>query len=205
MQFAKLIGVCVCVQRMDAAAAEEESMRLVAKLMEEEKALMMQRIFTEQNRALQMLHGQISGDLVDGEERGEDGDADLALALRIAAEETATIEEQQDEIDPDEMSYDELLELGEQIGDVKKEKWRVEGREAVSRLEIITYSTSFLSSATKGNANHDAECICVVCQERFQHNENLKLLPCNHHFHVECIDKWLFENKTCPLCQKEII
>lgn len=43
--------------------------------------------------------------------------------------------------DPDEMTYDELLELGEHIGDVKQERWRIEGRKAVSSLNIIVYKT----------------------------------------------------------------
>lgn len=37
------------------------------------------------------------------------------------------------------MSYDELLELGEDIGDVKQERWRIEGRAVVSALRVVTY------------------------------------------------------------------
>ncbi|GJN07516.1 hypothetical protein PR202_ga25353 [Eleusine coracana subsp. coracana] len=33
----------------------------------------------------------------------------------------------------------------------------------------------------------------------------LRELPCNHHFHCTCIDKWLHINATCPLCKFNIV
>eukprot|EP00948_MAST-09A_sp_MAST-9A-sp1_P001276 g1276.t1 len=39
-------------------------------------------------------------------------------------------------IDPDEMTYDELLSLGEQMGDVKQERWREEANEHINTLVI---------------------------------------------------------------------
>ena len=50
------------------------------------------------------------------------------------------------------------------------------------------------------------ECVeCAVCLNDFKHEENLRVLPCGHCFHVECIDKWLLKHSaTCPLCQKPI-
>lgn len=28
------------------------------------------------------------------------------------------------------------------------------------------------------------------------------MLPCAHHFHLKCIDKWLKGNRTCPICRQ---
>lgn len=32
----------------------------------------------------------------------------------------------------------------------------------------------------------------------------LKLLPCGHGYHPECVDTWLGVNKACPVCTKEV-
>ncbi|KAL2317623.1 hypothetical protein Fmac_031499 [Flemingia macrophylla] len=43
---------------------------------------------------------------------------------------------------------------------------------------------------------------CAVCLGKFEDLEVLRLLPkCRHTFHVECVDKWLVNHSTCPLCR----
>lgn len=42
---------------------------------------------------------------------------------------------------------------------------------------------------------------CVVCMSEFEVEENLRILPCAHEFHSECVDKWLSTNPTCPICR----
>ena len=32
-----------------------------------------------------------------------------------------------------------------------------------------------------------------------------RLLPCNHHFHQLCIDPWLLDKGTCPLCKMNLL
>ncbi|XP_027187887.1 RING-H2 finger protein ATL43-like [Cicer arietinum] len=46
---------------------------------------------------------------------------------------------------------------------------------------------------------------CAVCLNGFEDPEVLRLLPkCNHAFHVECVDMWLGEHSTCPLCRYKV-
>ncbi|EPS66471.1 hypothetical protein M569_08311, partial [Genlisea aurea] len=46
---------------------------------------------------------------------------------------------------------------------------------------------------------------CAVCLCRFRGEELLRLLPkCKHAFHVECVDTWLDEHSTCPLCRYRV-
>nr|XP_043622422.1 RING-H2 finger protein ATL43 [Erigeron canadensis] len=46
---------------------------------------------------------------------------------------------------------------------------------------------------------------CAVCLSRFNRNEMLRLLPkCKHAFHVECVDTWLDQHSTCPLCRYRV-
>ena len=32
---------------------------------------------------------------------------------------------------------------------------------------------------------------CPVCMNKFVNNEQLRILPCFHEFHTNCIDKWI--------------
>lgn len=46
---------------------------------------------------------------------------------------------------------------------------------------------------------------CAVCLNKFEEKEMLRVLPrCNHTFHLDCIDVWLLNNASCPLCRSNI-
>ncbi|KAJ4913363.1 E3 ubiquitin-protein ligase ATL42 [Raphanus sativus] len=46
---------------------------------------------------------------------------------------------------------------------------------------------------------------CSVCLSKFESVEILRLLPkCRHAFHVGCIDTWLEQHATCPLCRARV-
>ncbi|XAR63105.1 hypothetical protein NMG60_11022930 [Bertholletia excelsa] len=49
----------------------------------------------------------------------------------------------------------------------------------------------------------DAECCICLCP--YDDGTELRELPCGHHFHCSCIDKWLYINATCPLCKFNIL
>jgi hypothetical protein len=41
---------------------------------------------------------------------------------------------------------------------------------------------------------------CPICTDDFIKGQDLRVLPCNHQFHPECIDPWLVNvSGTCPL------
>ena len=45
---------------------------------------------------------------------------------------------------------------------------------------------------------------CVICLSNFKIKDNEVTLPCLHMFHFNCIKKWLYEKRCCPLCKSEI-
>lgn len=45
---------------------------------------------------------------------------------------------------------------------------------------------------------------CVICYENYCDGCSVKFLPCDHHFHTECIDEWFNVRDSCPLCKKSI-
>lgn len=49
--------------------------------------------------------------------------------------------------------------------------------------------------------NNDA--LCAVCKDEFCVEEQVKLLPCSHRYHGECIIPWLGIRNTCPVCRYE--
>ncbi|XP_024977432.1 E3 ubiquitin ligase BIG BROTHER-like isoform X1 [Cynara cardunculus var. scolymus] len=100
----------------------------------------------------------------------------------------------QDDIDPDNMQYEELVNLTESVG--------VENRglseSHISRLPTSIYTSRMFSK-------NKEEKLCVVCQENFKFGKRLITLPCSHQYHSECIIDWLKIKKICPMCQKEVI
>jgi hypothetical protein len=41
---------------------------------------------------------------------------------------------------------------------------------------------------------------CAICKEDFTVGEDVRVLPCNHQFHPNCVDPWLLKiSATCPL------
>ncbi|XP_076951965.1 E3 ubiquitin-protein ligase At1g63170-like [Bidens hawaiensis] len=52
-------------------------------------------------------------------------------------------------------------------------------------------------------SEEDSECCICLCM--YDDGTELRELPCCHHFHTACIDKWLYINATCPLCKFNIL
>ncbi|CAI5465969.1 unnamed protein product [Closterium sp. Yama58-4] len=46
---------------------------------------------------------------------------------------------------------------------------------------------------------------CTVCLEPFQEGEMVRLLPCLHQFHSQCIDQWLQRQANCPICKHQLV
>jgi len=45
---------------------------------------------------------------------------------------------------------------------------------------------------------------CMVCLEDFKVEEEIRILPCVHRFHRQCIDVWLRRSAQCPICKHAI-
>ncbi|KAG7484309.1 hypothetical protein MATL_G00048110 [Megalops atlanticus] len=64
-----------------------------------------------------------------------------------------------------------------------------------------------LSTRTYGQASLEGEAgrACSVCINEYAQGNKLRRLPCTHEFHIHCIDRWLSENNTCPICRQPIL
>eukprot|EP00669_Euglena_mutabilis_P007926 TRINITY_DN3099_c0_g1_i1.p1 TRINITY_DN3099_c0_g1~~TRINITY_DN3099_c0_g1_i1.p1 ORF type:complete len:361 (+),score=108.54 TRINITY_DN3099_c0_g1_i1:39-1085(+) len=104
---------------------------------------------------------------------------------------------QEEDLDVDAMSYEQLLALQSRIGVVARGvdaadlarhtvEWRL-------RPEEIP---GFLVSGFDQ---------CRICHDDYEAEETLRRLRCTHAFHGPCIDRWLSEHRACPLCKQEVV
>jgi hypothetical protein len=90
------------------------------------------------------------------------------------------------EIDTDHMTYEELLELEDKMGSVSKGLTE----EQFGKIQTVTAT--------------GLDEVCSICYCNVKEGEEVVRLPCQHHFHVDCIKQWLLKERTCPLCKQEI-
>jgi hypothetical protein len=76
-------------------------------------------------------------------------------------------------------------------------------RRYINMLPTFHYVTpaSKFESQSENDSQSSGIHNCSICLEEFQNGELLRMLPCFHRFHVTCIDDWLSEKGTCPICR----
>ncbi|XP_059106429.1 E3 ubiquitin-protein ligase RLIM-like [Peromyscus eremicus] len=52
---------------------------------------------------------------------------------------------------------------------------------------------------------NDRLSICTICITEYTESSRIRILPCSHEYHDECIDNWLPEKSNCPICRRQII
>ncbi|KAI7867040.1 hypothetical protein BDF14DRAFT_780056 [Spinellus fusiger] len=46
---------------------------------------------------------------------------------------------------------------------------------------------------------------CAICLEEYASDHVLRILPCSHQFHAQCVDAWLTtQQRICPICKRDI-
>ena len=89
----------------------------------------------------------------------------------------------------DEMTYEQLLELEEQMGSVANGL----NEEEIKNLKYDKF--------IKDKYSEDK---CIICQYNFIELESIVGLPCKHFFHFDCLKPWVDKQHYCPLCKTNI-
>ncbi|NXP83065.1 RN128 ligase, partial [Ramphastos sulfuratus] len=75
---------------------------------------------------------------------------------------------------------------------------KARAKKAIEQLQLRTLKQGDKETGPDGDT-------CVVCIELYKPNEVVRILTCNHLFHKNCIDPWLLEHRTCPICKCDIL
>ncbi|XP_058208619.1 RING-H2 finger protein ATL40-like [Rhododendron vialii] len=68
----------------------------------------------------------------------------------------------------------------------------------IASLPIFAFKQTGHSDDTSGGGTTE----CAVCLSFLEDGEMVRILPnCKHTFHVDCVDKWLTSQSTCPICR----
>lgn len=88
----------------------------------------------------------------------------------------------------------ELLELEERIGNVSV---GLSPETVVEKLPITKWAAPVTGD--------EKEIKCVVCQVEYEESEDVRILPCTHCYHADCIKSWLATKNECPVCKAKVV
>ncbi|CAN8188470.1 unnamed protein product [Coccothraustes coccothraustes] len=80
----------------------------------------------------------------------------------------------------------------------EQRRLRARAKKAIEQMQLRTLKEGDKETGPDGDS-------CVVCFEQYKPNDVMRVLTCNHVFHKTCIDPWLLEHGTCPLCKCDIL
>ncbi|XP_045826389.1 uncharacterized protein LOC123918399 isoform X1 [Trifolium pratense] len=99
-------------------------------------------------------------------------------------------------LDVDNMSYEQLLELGERIGYVNT---------GLEEDEIEPYiMKTKLQQLCEDASKHQVDKKCSICQEEYEADDEVGRLNCDHLYHFQCIQQWVGHKNFCPVCKQQV-
>lgn len=94
-------------------------------------------------------------------------------------------------------------ELLSRLDDDEGGRRRRMGASEVEIDRLPTYSVHPPVATLQADNTRNDTCLsnCVICLEPFEEGNTNRILPCMHHFHQQCVDKWLLQHASCPVCK----
>ncbi|KAL3651044.1 hypothetical protein CASFOL_007447 [Castilleja foliolosa] len=129
----------------------------------------------------------ISETVVGEDEDDDDDDDEYEDEDDEEEEHGGHLQDSWEEVDPDELSYEELIALGDVVGTES----RGLSADTLASLPSIKY---------KSQGTQEGNCDSLD----YEDGDTLTVLSCKHLYHSECINNWLQINKVCPVCSAEV-
>ncbi|XP_019176621.1 PREDICTED: probable E3 ubiquitin-protein ligase RHG1A isoform X2 [Ipomoea nil] len=105
-------------------------------------------------------------------------------------------------LDIDNMSYEELLALGERMGTVSTAL----SDEAMSKcLRRSVYRVTSSGVGVAGLKGGEDDNKCSICQEEYVLGDEMGMLGCEHGYHLACVHQWLRMKNWCPICKASAV
>ncbi|XP_004608689.2 E3 ubiquitin-protein ligase RNF43 [Sorex araneus] len=79
---------------------------------------------------------------------------------------------------------------------------------AISQLATRRYQASCRRARAEwpdSGSSCSSAPMCAICLEEFSEGQELRVISCLHEFHRACVDPWLQQQRTCPLCMFNIV
>ncbi|XP_029463437.1 E3 ubiquitin-protein ligase RNF128 isoform X3 [Rhinatrema bivittatum] len=80
----------------------------------------------------------------------------------------------------------------------RQNQLKADAKKAIGQLQLRTLKQGDMELGPDGDS-------CAVCIDAYKPNDVVRVLTCNHFFHKTCIDPWLLEHRTCPMCKCDIL
>jgi len=100
-----------------------------------------------------------------------------------------------------------LLGLARQLSESKPKGMCKSDIDRLASFQFTSAAANRVSdeSAVKQSSGSDDGAVtqtsCVICMSEFVNRQRIRELPCQHIFHLKCIDKWL---KVCTGCTNKM-
>eukprot|EP00271_Cylindrocystis_brebissonii_P001138 TRINITY_DN1143_c0_g1_i1.p1 TRINITY_DN1143_c0_g1~~TRINITY_DN1143_c0_g1_i1.p1 ORF type:complete len:397 (+),score=75.12 TRINITY_DN1143_c0_g1_i1:401-1591(+) len=73
--------------------------------------------------------------------------------------------------------------------------------ETMSAREVKALPSGVYQRGRGGNGTTET---CAICLDDYEEGEKLRILPCDHEFHMTCVDQWLTTRRPfCPVCKRD--
>ncbi|XP_065835097.1 RING finger protein 11-like [Oscarella lobularis] len=80
------------------------------------------------------------------------------------------------------------------------EESRIEYVQKIQRFAMLQHLPTGKYDVTKESKRKE----CPICMMDFAYGDPIRLLPCMHIYHRDCVDDWLLRSFTCPMCMEPV-
>ncbi|XP_014052279.1 E3 ubiquitin-protein ligase RNF128 [Salmo salar] len=84
------------------------------------------------------------------------------------------------------------------LQNLQQKQLKAEAKKAIGQLQVRTVKRGDKETGPDADT-------CAVCIDAYKTGDVLTILTCNHFFHKTCIEPWLMEHRTCPMCKCDIL